>query len=96
MTKPCRPCRGVAGLTEANWDERKQECCKKRNVGDIDPGKHSCASVPDLTRLDWPPVRLGWFLRSDLDTMTLPRGCPHVELAPNEPAPKEAELFDFE
>jgi hypothetical protein len=21
---------------------------------------HSCASVPDLIGLDWPPARLGW------------------------------------
>jgi hypothetical protein len=59
------------------WDERQQECCKKRNVGDIDPGKHSCANVPDLTRLDWPPVRLGWILQRDRPQ----RFCPEAALA---------------
>ena len=29
-------------------DERQHGCCKKANVGDIDPAMHPCAMVPDL------------------------------------------------
>jgi hypothetical protein len=42
-----------------SWDERNLRCCKKLNVGDVDPAIHLCATVPDLTRLDWPPAQLG-------------------------------------
>jgi len=76
------------GLTEATWDERKEACCKKRNVWDTDPTMHACATVPDLADLDWPPVRLGWFSGSEASDHA--RGCPDVEPRPNEPAPRSA------
>jgi hypothetical protein len=66
------------GRTEAAWDERQQECCKQRNVGDVDPAMHPCASAPDLAHLigPWPGsalFRLAWSLT------TLPGDCPRAE-----------------
>ena len=45
------------------WDERKAGRCKQPTVWDVDPAMHSCARVPDLDGLDWPPARLGWSTR---------------------------------
>ena len=39
---------------------------------------HPCATAPDLTGLDWPPVRLGW-TRLKIGAYDLARGCPGVE-----------------
>ena len=39
---------------------------------------HPYATVPDLTGLDWPPVRLGDFSLW-IGPVTIPRGCPDVE-----------------
>ena len=61
------------------WDERKPGCCNQPDVWDVDPGMHPYATVPDLTGLDWPPVRLGDFSLW-IGPVTIPRGCPDVEL----------------
>jgi hypothetical protein len=59
-------------------DERNGGCCEQPNVWDEDPGKHPDATVPDLTGLDWPPVRLGWNKRK-IGSCDPARGCPRVE-----------------
>ena len=92
MTQPCRPCRGARGRTEATWDEREHGCCKQPNVGDVDPAMHPCATVPDLTGLDWPPVRLGW-TRPKVGACDLARGCPRVEPCYERARPTGRELL---
>ena len=78
MTEPADRAGEPDRLTKAAWDERHQECCKQRNVGDFDPAMHPCASVPDLAA--WIGPRRGSALtRLEWNWMTLPRGCPRAE-----------------
>ena len=53
---------------------------------------HPRATVPDLTGLDWPPVRLGW-IRREIGTCDLARGCPRAEPCYERARPKGRELL---
>ena len=53
---------------------------------------HPRATIPDLTGLDWPPVRLGW-TRAKIGAYDLVRGCPRVEPCSERARPPGRELL---
>ena len=57
-------------------DEHNQGCCKKRNVGDMDPAMHPCATAPDLAAL----------IGSRYGSAFIQIGSEHDDLAPRLPS----------